>query len=504
MADYYGLLARAVQALPRNEKSSRLEIYAKARHALIRQLKAIDPPLPPEEISKQRLSLEEAIRRVEREAAEAAAAAMLSEEEIGRQAEQALEEALSENSYEDAYAEPAEYPADPYPADPYESEPEEVGYEPPPPPQRRPPPQRPQGDVYRQPPQAERQYRTQPPPPPPRREEPQPQRVQFEPPPRQAEPEVMAPRSAYAETGRAERRDESYAEVVEPVRPQPAERQAPPPNWNRGGAVTDVEEPSGTEAKLQDRAARARRGGRGWERPNRHKREKMSVRSRLAIAAVLLIAVIGAGYYVWSDWDNVSTFVTDLFNGEPEEQIVVEQEIDPATGEPVVFTEPAAVFYQEPGADGVSARHNAIVEWMLVEDTGPSAIVAAHIEVPDRGLSFDVQIGESPNEDASHAVSVVTTLGRNADPVRGVDNVSVKTSEESIGIELEGEATATPDQFVLELPAQSGRVNTNRFATSPWFDIAFTYESGERAIVAFSKGTVGSALFNEAIATWAQ
>ena len=95
MAGYYALLARAAAALRRNDEASRREIYVKARSALIKQLKAINPPLPAAKISKQRLALEEAIRRVEREAVEAAAAAMLSEEEITRRAEQALEAALA-------------------------------------------------------------------------------------------------------------------------------------------------------------------------------------------------------------------------------------------------------------------------------------------------------------------------------------------------------------------------------------------------------------------------
>ncbi len=46
---------------------ARRSVYEKARNALIGQLKAIDPPLTTSEISRQRLELEEAIRRVERE-----------------------------------------------------------------------------------------------------------------------------------------------------------------------------------------------------------------------------------------------------------------------------------------------------------------------------------------------------------------------------------------------------------------------------------------------------
>jgi hypothetical protein len=67
MAEYYAVLSKAVASLEANSADARRAVYDKARNALIGQLKAIDPPLPTSEISRQRLELEEAIRRVERE-----------------------------------------------------------------------------------------------------------------------------------------------------------------------------------------------------------------------------------------------------------------------------------------------------------------------------------------------------------------------------------------------------------------------------------------------------
>ena len=67
MAEYYAVLSKAVASLETNSADARRAVYDKARNALIGQLKAIDPPLPTSEISRQRLELEEAIRRVERE-----------------------------------------------------------------------------------------------------------------------------------------------------------------------------------------------------------------------------------------------------------------------------------------------------------------------------------------------------------------------------------------------------------------------------------------------------
>src|SRR5258706_15491043 len=75
MAEYYTVLRKAIGSLDGNAADGRRTVYDKARNALIGQLKAVDPPLTTAEISRQRLELEEAIRKVEREAASAASSA---------------------------------------------------------------------------------------------------------------------------------------------------------------------------------------------------------------------------------------------------------------------------------------------------------------------------------------------------------------------------------------------------------------------------------------------
>ncbi len=67
-ADYYALIARALAHLKENTSESRRSIYAHAETQLVRELRALDPPLPEAEITRERLSLHEAIRRVEAEA----------------------------------------------------------------------------------------------------------------------------------------------------------------------------------------------------------------------------------------------------------------------------------------------------------------------------------------------------------------------------------------------------------------------------------------------------
>ncbi len=69
MADYYPLIARAVSSLDSSTADSRRAIYERARTALMAQLHGVDPALSESDITRERLALEEAIRRVESEAA---------------------------------------------------------------------------------------------------------------------------------------------------------------------------------------------------------------------------------------------------------------------------------------------------------------------------------------------------------------------------------------------------------------------------------------------------
>src|SRR5256886_14826971 len=73
MADYYPLIARAIAGLdPSAPGESRRALYERARAALIAQLRSVQPPLSESEITRERLSLEEAVRKVEPEAAQRA------------------------------------------------------------------------------------------------------------------------------------------------------------------------------------------------------------------------------------------------------------------------------------------------------------------------------------------------------------------------------------------------------------------------------------------------
>jgi hypothetical protein len=69
MADYYPLISRAVAGLERNTGENRRSLYERARNALLDQLRSITPALSETEITRERLGLEEAIRKVEADVA---------------------------------------------------------------------------------------------------------------------------------------------------------------------------------------------------------------------------------------------------------------------------------------------------------------------------------------------------------------------------------------------------------------------------------------------------
>src|SRR5260370_13213347 len=68
MADYHPLITRAVEGLANNTAEARRTLYERARAALVAQLRGIDPPLSEAEITRERLALEDSIRKVEAEA----------------------------------------------------------------------------------------------------------------------------------------------------------------------------------------------------------------------------------------------------------------------------------------------------------------------------------------------------------------------------------------------------------------------------------------------------
>jgi hypothetical protein len=93
MADYHPLIARAVAGLEKNTGEERRALYERARKALVTQLRGVVPALSEADITRERLALEEAIRKVEAEAARQPRETARSEPQPSQRREAGKEEA---------------------------------------------------------------------------------------------------------------------------------------------------------------------------------------------------------------------------------------------------------------------------------------------------------------------------------------------------------------------------------------------------------------------------
>jgi hypothetical protein len=65
MADYYSILAKAVNRLDRNTGMARQQLYQRARSAMISELENVYPPFRRSEIAVAEIALESAIEKAE-------------------------------------------------------------------------------------------------------------------------------------------------------------------------------------------------------------------------------------------------------------------------------------------------------------------------------------------------------------------------------------------------------------------------------------------------------
>jgi len=549
MAEYYALLTKAVGRLQPNTEGSRREIYVKARNALIQQLKAIQPPLSPSEISKQRLELEEAIRKVERDMAGGAPAAGA---EISRSAARAMEEALAGTP------------------------------EPPPPP----PPPRPVAMAPR----------PQPVPPPVPVAVPVPEpAAAMEPEPAPAPVQAPAPRPVVSAPVRAApepvvavpvaradgpREMPPARSLRDALRPAPAP--VPPPSDEDAFGAAPAAQPSvtrtvvtrsparpagqprpvpyrpanadfaegqGTGGLSDAVAADLAEGGRLSRSERRRLRREAAAEAqaakprrrgiggRLIVYLVIVVILAGAAYGVYRFWPDIRQWVASLGDGPVVEttgttttagtttagtttagndvRIVGPQPVDAGATlvNPVgvnANTGPTQAILYEEGVPGQNTPTlDATIAWRIVPDpAGP--IIAATIEVPERHMTILFSIQENHNTAFafSHEIDFLVTIDPNyTHPAGGVESIAtlaVKTTEDAIGEPIVGRSQSLPpDFFWIELDQAAVNQNINRLRSRDWFDLGIVYANGERAILTFEKGLDGQQVFQEALTAWA-
>jgi hypothetical protein len=542
MADYYPLIARAIAGLdPSAPGESRRALYERARTALISQLRSVQPPLSESEITRERLSLEEAVRKVESEAAQRArdarsgggAAASSSRGDAFRRAN-------ANSRPGEAAAAPAAGPARQRPP---------VPSQPPPPARNDRPPLGQDGERPRPP-------RADAPPPPPRPQSPQismqdpqlpPVRDRAGPPPptrRGPDNGSQAPGvrgfrditadaddlgRAAAQANRAARK--TYANVPSP---SPEFDRIEPDLDNRGG---DYEQPYSYDDSMEEAeryslpappVPRARIGG---DRDTKPKRARSGTvfpfKSAIAIGIVLIL--VGAAI-LWGK--SVVSTMSGLFS---KSSTVVEQPKDNSTplskpkipdrvGQPSSTSseQPAApvaqrvVLYDEDPSDPKGKQYVGSVVWRTepIKATGnqrPDIAVRADIEIPDRKFKMTMSFRRNTDSSlpASHTAELTFILPPDfaGGGVSNVPGILMKSNEQARGTPLAGLAVKVTDGFFLvglsNVDADRSR-NIQLLKERSWFDVPLVYTNQRRAIIAIEKGAPGERAFNDAFALWGE
>jgi hypothetical protein len=508
MADYYPLIARAIAGLdPSAPGEARRALYERARSALIAQLRGVQPPLSESEITRERLALEEAVRKVESEAAQRAREATRDKER-----NRTSGDAMRSGGRPAPRSETK--PGDTRPGDSRPPAPK--------PPESRSSDNRPAEPV---PPRAED---------PPARPRPEPPRA--EPPnhDRQAPPTRRAAESnaamrgfrdvvadvddlgrAAAQANRAARK--TYANVTSP---SPEFDRLEPNLENR----TEAEQPYSYDESPEE-AAR-------YQPPVRPQPEKMLKTKRVsggfpiksAIVLGVVLMLVGAGF-LWGPGLYFS--LRAMLSSQP---AVVDAPKDTTTptnrpkiadrvGQPSSMDQVAAVaqrvvLYDEDPSDPKGKQYVGTVVWRTEQikgGKGNDIAVRADLEIPERKFKMTMSFRRNTDGSlpASHTAELTFVLPADfaGGGVSNVPGILMKSNEQARGTPLAGLAVKVTDGFFLVglSNVESDRArNIQLLKERSWFDVPLVYANQRRAIIAIEKGSPGDRAFNDAFSAWGE
>ena len=522
MADYYPLVAKAVAGLEKNTGEGRRLLYERARSALVAQLRGMnDPPLTEAEITRERLALEEAIRKVEAEAARR-----------GRDAPRPEPPTPTTPAARQAEAEATSPPPKPAPA---------------PTPDRSAAPLRPRtpsrsvteegmkgfrdviaeaealGDATAQGAKTAREaYAATPPS----------GQTNFERVEPRVEPEGL--RSPVRPTSRS---GEPSARSAEP-----AARSSEPPGRVTTSSPFDAPREPPANWSEPDRVPEPRPGQQRQGPMRQPSADDIGDLPRgshagliAAILTVLLIVALGVAAY-WQR-DRIASLVNAVrgpaAQQQPKDAAAQKPKINdrvgqPSTGEtPATPTNPntgavAAVaqrvaLYEEDPSDQQGKRFVGSAIWrteMVSAGPGspPDPAIRADIEIPERRITMSLLIRRDINQvqqATSHTIEITFNLPADF-PFGGISNVPgvlMKQAEQTRGSPLGGAAAkVTSGYFLIGLSAVETDMQRNiqLLKERNWFDIPIVYNNGRRAILAIEKGTPGERAFEQAFKAWGQ
>jgi hypothetical protein len=529
MADYYPLIARAIAGLdPSAPGEARRALYERARAALIAQLRSVQPPLSESEITRERLSLEEAVRKVESEAAQRAREASRAGSRSGDAFRAGTPRASPTRPGDPPQPARARPPGPPVPPQQRNLRPEQPAPSsdlnpPPQPPQ---PPRPPQPTVGMQDP-------TLPParPGPPRRPDAGPPPNQPQAPGMRGFRDIAADADdlgrAAAQANRSARK--TYANVPSPspefdrLEPSMENRGADPDlpysydeSAEEAARWTPPPDQPGSRPRAPDKsakkAARAPRiGGGGFP-----------FKSAIAIGIVLILA--GAAI-LWGP--AAVTYVRNMLKpsavveapkdaGSAPRTKIPDRVGQPSSSETVAPVAQRVVLYDEDPSDPKGKQYVGTVVWRTeaIKGSGNAPgdlAVRADVDIPERKFKMTMSFRRNTDTSlpASHTAELTFILPQNFDGggVSNVPGILMKSNEQARGTPLAGLAVKVTDGFFLvglsNVDSDRSR-NLQLLKERSWFDIPLVYANQRRAIIAIEKGAPGERAFQDAFAAWGE
>ena len=511
MADYYPLIARAIAGLdPSAPGESRRALYERARAALIAQLRSVEPPLSESEITRERLSLEEAVRKVESEAAQRA-------REVTRpggggdraragDAFRASTRPAARPGEAPSAARPNSSPRNGQPGQPDRNGRGDAAALRP---QPHAPMQDPQLPAGRDRSGAQRRgadnHATQ-----------SPGMRGF----RDIAADADDLGRAAAQASRSARK--TYANVPST---SPDFDKLEPGTENRGA---DPEAPysydeSVEEAERYQLPARPRAPAGGEHKKRGRTGAVFPFKSAIAIGVVLVL--VGAAI-LWGK--SVVTSISGLLKPSPasveapkdnsalSKPKIADRVGQPSSSEQIAPVAQRVVLYDEDPSDPKGKQYVGSVIWRTeqVKATAgqkPDMAVRADVEIPDRKFKMTVSFRRNTDTSlpASHTAELTFILPQDfaGGGVGNVPGILMKSNEQARGTPLAGLAVKVTDGFFLvglsNVDSDRAR-NLQLLKERSWFDVPLVYVSQRRAIIAIEKGAPGERAFNDAFAAWGE
>jgi hypothetical protein len=541
MADYHPLIARAVTGLEKNTGENRRALYERARTALVAQLRGVVPPLDESEITRERLALEEAIRKVEAESArharETARPAFIKRatetrreeprREEPRREEPQREDPRREEQHRDGPSDAATAEASPAPAP-------------------QPAAAVARGSTSHGTPRAPRTTAA------PSAQAPGSSTVGSTAP---------SPRSAGGRRSLADEAMKGFRDVVsdpnatahperhgyagaQALPPAPSLPPPPPPPARHPlqefGQLEPQVQPENLWALPLDGArgapqpdygqsdapSVARSVGEDADEPTERRRPRSYGRAiRAAVFVFLLLAAGVVAYWQRDAIGDAASGIASLFrpSAPPREAAAPSRtKIPDRIGQPT--TQPSAgpavaqrvVLYEEDPDDPQGKRFVGAVIWRTetrpaTPGRPPDLAVRADIDVPERKMTVTWSLRRNTDQalPASHTIEIMfnTPADAQSGGVQNVPGVLMKQAEQTRGVPLAGLAVkVTPGFFLIGLSALETDMQRNLqlLKERSWFDIPIVYNNNRRAILAMEKGTPGERAFADAFAAWRQ